>query len=90
MACGILVNFVTNFYVIVICYVAFICCMVCSSIILGVVVNLYPTSCKAIAISFIMLIGRLGSANGSSVIGLMLHHHCTLIFYVFGGFLVSK
>lgn len=90
MISGVLLNFVTNFYEIVVCYVAFICCMVCSSIIMAVAVNLYPTSCRAMATSFIMLVGRLGSANGSSVIGLMLHDHCTLIYYVFGGFLISK
>lgn len=90
MICGFLVNFVTNFYVIVICFVAFICCMVCSSIVMAVAVNAYPTNYRAMATSFIILFGRLGSANGSSVIGLLLQNHCTLIFYVFGGVLISK
>lgn len=88
--CGILLNFVDSFYVTVIWYVVFMCAAICSSIIMAVAVNIYPTNCRSIATSFIMVFGRLGSANGSSVIGLMLHHHCTLIFYVFGGVLISK
>lgn len=90
MVCGILLNFVDNFYLTVIFYVVFMCSAICSSIIMAVAVNLYPTNCRAMATSFIMLFGRLGSANGSSVIGLMLPHHCTMIFYVFGGVFISK
>lgn len=88
--CGILMNFVTNFYVIAICFLAFVCCGVCSSIIMAVAVNSYPTTYRAMATSFIMLFGRLGSVSGSNFIGLLIQHHCSLIFYVFGGVLISK
>lgn len=90
MICGILVNFVTNFYVIVLCFVAFICCMVCSSVVMAVAVNLYSTNYRAMATSFIMLFGRFGSSLGGSVIGLLLKNQCTSIFYLYGGVLVSK
>lgn len=90
MGCGILMDFVDNFYVIVICLVAFVCCGVCSTIIMSVAVNSYPTNYRAMATSFIMLCGRVGSVTGSNFIGLVLQNHCPLIFYVFGGVLISK
>lgn len=90
MVCGILMDFVDNFYVIVICLVAFVCCGVCSSIIMSVAVNSYPTSCRAMATSFIMMAGRVGSVSGSNFVGFMLENYCTSIFYVFGGVLISK
>lgn len=90
MVCGVLMDYVDNFYVIVICLVAFVCCGVCSSIVMAVAVNLYPTNCRAMATSFIMMAGRLGSVSGSNFIGFMLENYCTWIFYVFGGILISK
>lgn len=90
MMCGILMNFVSNFHVIMVCFVAFVCCGVCSSIIMAVAVNAYPTNYRAMATSFIMMAGRIGSVSGSNFIGLMLGNYCTWVFYVFGGLLVSK
>lgn len=41
------------------------------------------------ATSFMMMCGRLGGVSGSSIIGLLLINHCSLIFYSFGGVLIS-
>lgn len=42
------------------------------------------------ATAFIMMCGRIGGVSGSSIVGLLLDNNCTLIFYLFGGILISK
>lgn len=57
---------------------------------MAIAVNLYPTNYRAMATAFIMMCGRIGGVSGSSIIGLLLDNNCTLIFYIFGGILISK
>lgn len=90
MLSGISVNFISNFYVIVVCFVIFLSSAVCSNIIMAVAVNLFPTTHRAMAMAFTMIFGRIGSVGGSSIIGFLLENHCTLIFYLYGGILISK
>lgn len=42
------------------------------------------------ATALIMVCGRIGSVSGSSLVGVMLGYNCSLIFYFFGGMLISK
>lgn len=84
------IDFVSDFYAIVICFVIFLSCNACASIVMAIAVNLYPTNNRGMATSFIMLFGRIGSMAGSNFIGFMLLNYCTLIFYLYGGFLISK
>lgn len=86
----ILLNVFSEFYAIVINFVIFLSCIVCGSIVMAIAVNLYPTNYRAMATAFIMMCGRIGGVTGSSVIGLLLDNNCTLIFYLFGGILISK
>lgn len=90
MITGIGVNIVTEYHAILISFVAFFSCCVCASIVMAVAVNLYPTNYRAMATAFIMMFGRIGGVSGSSIIGLLLEHHCPSIFYLFGGTLISK
>lgn len=90
MIAGLLVNVVSNFYAIVILFVIFLSAANCSNIIMAVAVNLYPTNYRAMATAFTMIFGRIGSMSGSSIIGFLLENHCTLIFYLYGGILISK
>lgn len=90
MICGILVNYVSNFYLIVICFIIFLSCGTAASVVIAVSVNLYPTNYRAMAVAFTMIFGRLGSVSGSSIIGFLLQDHCSLIFYIYGGVLISN
>lgn len=90
MSCGLTVNFISNFYAMVVCFVIFLSSAICSNMIMAVAVNLYPTNYRGMATSFIMVFGRIGSVSGSSIIGFLVGNHCTLIFYLYGGILISK
>lgn len=87
---GILINQVTNVYIVVICFIAFSSAAASGSFFMAISVNLFSTNYKAIATSFIILFARVGNVGGSFIIGLLLENHCTLIFYLFGGSLISK
>lgn len=86
----ILLNFLTNFYSILVSFVIFLSCNVCANIIMAVAVNLYPTNYRAMAVAFIIMFGRIGSVSGSSLVGFLLSNNCTLIFYLFGGIQISE
>lgn len=89
VACGLL-NLLTEFYSIVVSFVMFLSCNVCANIVMAVAVNLFPTNYRAMATAFIMMCGRIGGVSGSSIVGFLLNNDCTLIFYLFSGFLISK
>lgn len=84
-----LLNVFTEFNSIVISFVLFLSCNVCANIVMAVAVNLYPTNYRAMGTAFIMMCGRIGGVSGSSLVGLLLVHNCTLIFYLFSGVLIS-
>lgn len=61
----------------------------CANVVTAVAINLYPTQYRAMATSFIFMCGRIGGVTGSNLIGALLENHCSLIFYLFGGILIS-
>ncbi|CAG9787470.1 unnamed protein product [Diatraea saccharalis] len=44
-------------------------------------VDLYPTSCRGLAMSLAMMTARLLALVGVNVVGVMIVHHCSLTFY---------
>lgn len=64
--------------------------VVCTNFITAYAVTLYPIHCRAMATSFILTCGRLGSVAGSNFVGLLLDVECSGIFYTFGGSVASK
>lgn len=60
------------------------------SVITAVVVDLYPTQYRAMAIAVSLMSGRLGAVTGSHVVGYMLEYVCPLAFYFFGFFHIGK
>lgn len=83
-------NFLTDFYSIVVGFVIFLSANVGANIVMAVAVNLFPTNVRAMSTAFIMMCGRVGGVSGSSIIGLLLTNHCSIIFYLFGGVLISE
>lgn len=89
-AASVTLNFVNEFYAIVISDVVFISVIVCNNFVTAFVVTLYPIHCRAMATSFILTCGRLGSVVGSNFVGFLLNVACNGIFYTFGGAVASK
>lgn len=89
-AASVALNFTNDFYAIVISYIVFMSVVVCFNIITAHAVTLYPIHCRAMATSFILTCGRLGSTLGSNFIGILLDVECNSIFYTFAATLTSK
>lgn len=87
IAC-ILINFVTDYYSIVSCFLIFFSSGLAANIVMAVAVNLYPTHYRAMATSFILTSGRIGGAFGTNMVGVLLDDNCTLIFYLGGLILI--
>lgn len=76
------VNFFTGYYPIVVSFILFLGCCITANIIFAVGVNLFPTTQRGMATSFILMFGRLGSFIGGSIVGVLLENSCTSIFYL--------
>lgn len=83
-------NILTEFYSIVISFILFLSCSICSVIAMSVAVNLYPTKHRGMATSFMQLIGRIGTFTYGNVVGLLLANSCASIFYLNGALVASK
>ncbi|XP_037975088.2 synaptic vesicle glycoprotein 2A [Plutella xylostella] len=51
-------------------------------------VEIFPTHLRGMAVSLGMMLGRLGSAVGTNVAGLLINNSCESTFYGFGGLLI--
>lgn len=81
-------NFWTDVNLSIAFFIVFVSCAVCASQVMAVAVNLFPTSYRSMATSFIVMSGRIGSAAGSNAVGLLLKDHCAWIFYFAAGALI--
>lgn len=80
----------TEFNLIVMSFIIFLNVISGVTIALAVGVNLFPTNYRGMAISFILLSGRIGGFSGSILIGLLLANMCSVIFYLYGALLISE
>ncbi|XP_034250429.1 synaptic vesicle glycoprotein 2B-like isoform X2 [Thrips palmi] len=60
----------------------------CIAHISSIVVDLFPTNYRAMAVSLSLMFGRLGSMVGNFIFGSLLDSYCDAAFYFFGGVLV--
>lgn len=60
----------------------------CIAHISSIVVDLFPTNYRAMAVSLSLMFGRMGSMVGNFIFGSLLFTHCDAAFYFFGGVLV--
>lgn len=73
-----------HFYVILFFMVLFLTCGVCGTLLSSILIDLYPTNVRAMALCFVLMIGRLGAVAGSNFVSLMIISQCELMFTVFG------
>lgn len=89
-ACSVALNFLTEFYTIVIAFITFVSSSLCAAIISAISVSLYPTNVRAMATCFIFMFGRIGGLAGGNLIGIFVENNCSIIFYVFGVLSLGK
>lgn len=56
----------------------------------SVVVDLYPTKVRAMALAISLMFGRVGAVTGSHVAGYIFYHFCDFMFIIFAGDHISK
>lgn len=82
---GLTLSIAESYIVIVIVMSLFLMAGTCVGIINTVVVDLYPTQYRAMAMAISLMMGRFGAVMGSHVIGGLLESNCLLTIYVFAG-----
>ncbi|XP_037805450.1 synaptic vesicle glycoprotein 2B-like [Lucilia sericata] len=58
-----------------------LCSGLATSVMSAVVVDIYPTNLRAMAVCISLMLGRIGSVSGSYVLGALIETHCELAFY---------
>ena len=86
--CGIFIPWTSDYYWILTLMVGFLTVGVCGSILSAIVVDLFPTNVRAMALCLILMIGRLGAMAGSIFVAYLIVHSCELMFALFGGLLL--
>lgn len=56
----------------------------------AIVVDLYPTQIRAMAMAVSLMFGRLGAVAGSNVVGPLIYNFCDYFFYIFAADHISK
>ncbi|XP_065365581.1 synaptic vesicle glycoprotein 2B-like [Calliphora vicina] len=58
-----------------------LCSGVATSVMSAIVVDIYPTNLRAMAVCISLMLGRIGSVSGSYIMGALIETHCELAFY---------
>lgn len=87
---GICCLFVSGYTSIAVLLCLYLCSGTCVSVINTIVVDLFPTQYRAMAVSLSLMLGRLGAMTGSHAIGYLLEYSCQAAFYIFAGELFGK
>lgn len=61
-------------------YIVFLCSGYTAVMVNAIIVDLYPTSLRAMAVCIALMIGRFGSVVGSNMLGMLLEENCELTF----------
>lgn len=80
----------SEFYTIMTFFVILLASGCCGSLISAITFEIYPTSVKAMALCFVLMMGRLCAALGSNVVGWLLIVNCDAVFYVIGAVLLCE
>lgn len=82
---GLFLNFVQDYVLLVVMMALFLMAGTCVGIINTVVVDVYPTQYRAMAMAISLMLGRFGAVAGSNVLGSLLEYSCQLSIYIFAG-----
>jgi MFS family permease len=77
-----------NLFIVMILLVGFVASGVCGNILSSILVDLFETKTRAMALSVVFSFGRLGAVFGSLMVSLMIENGCREMFWLFGGLLL--
>lgn len=83
-ACGIAAQMVEGTFLIKVLIGIFLMASSCVGIINTVVVELYPTHLRGMALAISLMAGRCGAVAGAHLTGQLIYKLCNYTFYVFG------
>ncbi|XP_011177279.2 synaptic vesicle glycoprotein 2B [Zeugodacus cucurbitae] len=58
-----------------------LCCGCGISVLNAIVVEIFPTNLRGMAVCISLMIGRIGSVSGSNILGLLIETHCEMALY---------
>ncbi|TMW48986.1 hypothetical protein DOY81_005930 [Sarcophaga bullata] len=65
-----------------------LCCGLGTSVMNTIVVDIYPTNLRAMAVCISLMLGRIGSVTGSNVMGALIESHCEVALFSSSGALI--
>ncbi|XP_055913354.1 synaptic vesicle glycoprotein 2B-like [Eupeodes corollae] len=77
-ACGALSAVVTVPIIAVYLQVILLLCGIATSVVNIIVVDIYPTNLRAMAVCISLMLGRIGSVTGTNVVGILIEDHCKI------------
>ncbi|XP_055911439.1 synaptic vesicle glycoprotein 2B-like [Eupeodes corollae] len=88
-SCGVLSVLVDIPIIAVYFLVVLLVCAISSSVLSAVIVDIFPTHLRAMAVCICLMMGRIGSVIGTNVIGALIENHCQLAILLASSFLLS-
>ncbi|XP_055846361.1 synaptic vesicle glycoprotein 2B-like [Episyrphus balteatus] len=87
-SCGVLsvivdIPIVAVYFLVVLLVVA-----ISSSVLSAIVVDMYPTHLRAMAVCISLMIGRIGSVTGTNIVGALIENHCQMALLLASSFLL--
>ncbi|XP_004529668.1 organic cation/carnitine transporter 7 [Ceratitis capitata] len=80
-ACGILAFSIQVPLLAIYLFVIELCCGLGITVVNAIVVEIFPTNLRAMAVCISLMIGRIGSVTGSNILGVLIETHCELALY---------
>lgn len=87
---GVLAQVLSGYTYIQLAISIFLLCAPTITAINAIVVELYPTQIRGMALAISLMFGRLGGMTGTNVAGPLMYTACDYMFYIFGAIHIRK
>lgn len=84
-ACSLLLHWIDNIVLVLICLTFTVAISNCIGILSTIALEFYPTNMNVMGVSFVMMVGRLGSVVSTNMVGPLLFSYCDTLFLTFAG-----
>ncbi|XP_017471875.1 PREDICTED: organic cation/carnitine transporter 7-like [Rhagoletis zephyria] len=75
-ACGVVAFSIKMPLLAIYLFVVNLCCGLGTTVVNAIVVEIFPTNLRAMAVCISLMIGRIGSVTGSNILGALIETHC--------------
>ncbi|XP_053948960.1 uncharacterized protein LOC128857287 [Anastrepha ludens] len=79
--CGILAFCIKTPLLAIYLFVVELCCGVGITVVNAIVVEIFPTNLRGMAVCISLMLGRIGSVSGSSILGALIKTHCEIALF---------